>query len=420
MSVKKHLIIGSGAAGLAALREIRSISAEDAIKIVSMEDVLPYSPTSLSYLLSGKIEASKLWTADEDYFKEMKCALAIGKRVTEVVPMQKAVIYEDGEREEYDNLLIATGSEPVVPAIEGIEKVGFLGFHTLQDYQELVKRLGGEKVVLIYGGGLVAMQLASGLTKRHCKVKIIVRSRILRRYFDLDAGALIAEVFPLHGADIVSGREIRRVEKRGKGVEAIFTDGSSLSGDLFISCLGTTPRVAFLKGSGIEIDNGIVVDDSLRTNEEGIYAAGDVAEAKDFFAGQPGLNPILPSAVDQGKIAGANMAGERLKYEGWISMNVFHFFGNNACSIGLSGADEGVEVLKEADRKKGWFKKLSLKDGRLLGAEFINIEVDPGVILYLIKNRLEVGKQKELLLQKPAEVSRWLMLRNEKEAVGKV
>jgi len=418
--VKKHLIVGSGAAGLAALRQIRSISAEDEIKVVSMEDALPYSPTSLPYLLSGKIEESKLWTVDEDYFKEMRCGLALGKRVAEIVPKQKEVVYGGGEREGYDTLLIATGSEPIVPSIEGMEEVGFFGFHTLQDYKELIRRLERKNIVLIYGGGLVAMGLASGLIKRGCKVKIIVRSRILRRYFDADAGALIAEVFLAQGAEIALGREVRRVGKEGEGVEAVLVDGSSLSGDMFISCLGTRPRVSFLEGSGIEVNRGIVVDDCLRTSKEDIYAAGDVAEAKDFFTGQPGLNAILPSAVEQGKIAGANMAGEKQEYEGWISMNVFHFFGNGACSIGLSDAEEGVEVLKEADKKKGWLKKLSFQDGRLLGAEFVNIDVDPGVILYLIKNRLEVGKHKELLLQKPAEVSRWLMVKNEREGDGRL
>jgi phenylglyoxylate dehydrogenase epsilon subunit len=262
------------------------------------------------------------------------------------------------------------------------------------------------------------MGLASGLIKRGCKVKMVVRSRILRRYFDTDAGALIARVFLNQGAEIVLGREIKRVGKRGNVVEAVLTDGSSLSGDIFISCLGTTPRVSFLEGSGIEVNSGIVVDDRLSTNKEDIYAAGDVAEAKDFFTGQRGINAILPSAVEQGKIAGANMAGERREYEGWISMNVFHFFGNGACSIGLSGANEGIKVLKEGDREKSWYKKLSFQDGRLVGAEFVNVDVDPGVILYLIKNRLEIGKHKELLLQKPIEVSRWLMIRNEKEGKG--
>jgi phenylglyoxylate dehydrogenase epsilon subunit len=418
VTTKKHLIVGSGAAGLAALREIRSISDEDEIKLVSMEDCLPYSPTTLPYLLSGKIEKSKLWIVDEEYFKKMRCQLALGKRVVKVAPEKKEVIYEGGERERYDTLLIATGSEPIVPLIEGMEEVGFFGFHTLQDYQELTRRLERGYVALIYGGGLVAMGLASGLIKRGCKVKMVVRSRILRLYFDTDAGALIARVFLAQGAEIISGREIKRVGKRGNVVEAVLTDGSSLSGDIFISCLGTTPRVSFLQGSGMEVNSGIVVDDSLRTNKEDVYAAGDVAEAKDFFTGQRGLNAILPSAVEQGKIAGANMAGERQEYEGWISMNVFHFFGSGACSIGLTGADEGVEVLKEEDKDEGRFKKLSFQDGRLVGAEFVNVDVDPGVILYLIKNRLKIGKHKELLLQKPVEVSRWLMVRNEREGDG--
>ena len=129
--MKKHLVVGSGAAGLAALRKIRSISDKDDIRIVTMEDSLPYSPTALPYLLSGKIEETKLWTAEEEYFKEMRCSLAPGHRVIEVVPEQKEVVYQGGGKESYDTLLIATGSHPLMPSIEGMEEVGFLGFHTL-------------------------------------------------------------------------------------------------------------------------------------------------------------------------------------------------------------------------------------------------------------------------------------------------
>jgi NAD(P)H-nitrite reductase large subunit len=174
-----------------------------------------FRSTSLSYLLSGKIGESKLWTADADYFKQMRCSLALGKRVTEVAPVRKEVVYQNGESDSYDTLLIATGSEPVVPAIEGMKEIPFLGFHTWQDYKEIIGRLAGRKVALIYGGGLVAMQLASGLTRRGCKAKVIVRSRILRRYFDAEAGALINAAFSHNGVDVATGSELKRVENRG-------------------------------------------------------------------------------------------------------------------------------------------------------------------------------------------------------------
>lgn len=412
--MKKHLIVGTGAAGLAALKQIRSITGDDQITLVSMEDTLPYSPTALPYLLSGKIDESKLWIVDEEYFKEMRSNLALNHQVVQVNHKQKAVTYQGGKTEKYDTLLLATGSEPVMPTIEGIENIEVLGYHTLEDHKKLIKQLGKGGVALIYGGGLVAMGLASGLIKRGCKVILVVRSRILRRYFDSDAGSLIADVFRSQGAEIILGKNIKRMDKNGNGVKAFLSDDSSVSGDVFISCLGTVPRVAFLEDSGIELNVGVVVDDRLQTSKQDIYAAGDIAVAKDFFTGKPGINAILPSAVEQGKVAGANMAGEVKEYEGWISMNVFHFFGNGACSMGISETNEEIEVLKDQDKNNKSFKKLSFQNGQLVGAEFVNIEVDPGVFLYLIKKRLDIDKHKELLFQKPIEVSRWLMTRNER------
>lgn len=418
MAKKRHLIVGSGAAGLSALRQIRSLSAEDEIRVISMENCLPYSPTALPYLLSGKIEEPKLWTADKDYFNQLRADLVLGKRLVRVLPEKKEAVFGRGGKENYDTLLIATGSEPLFPVIEGMTEGEFLGFHTLKDYQEILQRMKGKpkakSVVLIYGGGLVAMGLAQGLIKKGYPVKVIVRSRILRRYFDPEAGALIDKVFSSHGAEMVTGSEIDRVGKKGKKWEVFLSDGSQLSGDLLVNCLGTTPRVSFLEGSGIAIDDGIVVDRRMRTNKEDIYAAGDVAIAKDFFYGKEGGNAILPSAVEQGKIAGSNMAGEVKEYEGWVSMNVFHFFGKGAYSIGLTNGDEGMEVLKDGGKSKGWYKKLTIKEGRLVGAVFINVDVDPGVMLYLIKNRLEIEKVKEKILEKPGQFSRWLMARNER------
>ena len=411
---RKHIIVGSGPAGLTALEKIRGITSEDKVTLVSREACLPYSPTALPYLLSGQIDTSKLWVADEDYFKRMACDFHSGKEVVQVEAEKKEVVYKGGEREKYDTLLICTGSMPVRPSVEGIEEVGFIGFHTIEDYHELNRRLEGKSEVLIYGGGLVTMGLASGLVKRGLKVKIIVRSRILRSYFNTDAGTLISEGFIAQGAEIITGSEISQVRKLDKGVEAVLTDGSHFTGDLLICCLGTVPRVSFLEGSGIEIKKGIVVDHKMQTNIEGIYAAGDVTEAADFF-GEPGLNAIVPNAVAQGEVAGCNMAGEERLFKGWIPMNVFNFFDNRACSVGYCLADgEDTEIMEEAGGEEKNAKRLVFKNDKLIGAMFVNEEVDPGVIRYLIEEGIDMKKHKALLFDKTRDTSRWLMLEAEK------
>lgn len=135
----------------------------------------------------------------------------------------------------------------------------------------------------------------------------------------------------------------------------------------------------------------------------------------EFFAGQYGMNQIIESAVDEGRIAGSNMAGVTIEYEGWISSNILNFFGNTAFSAGLSMPEsDGYQILTDKNERKSQFKKLVYDGERLVGAMFINANLDPGVMLYLIRNKVNVGAYKQLLFQQPREISRWLMLETEK------
>ena len=207
------------------------------------------------------------------------------------------------------------------------------------------------------------------------------------------------------------------MRKSKNKVELSCTDGSAFSSDIVITCVGVTSRLSLVEGSGIKINRGILVDSSMRTNIDNIYAAGDVAEAIDFFSKQRGINATIPNAVDQGKIAGANMAGEQeVNYKGWISMNVFNFFGNMASSVGLSIPHNSDEVLEKKEDKRRYFKRLVFRNSNLIGAMFLNEEVDPGVIRYLIEHRVPIDEHKELLFEKTKEVSRWLMLKTEEAA----
>jgi len=411
--MKKYLVLGAGAAGLSALRQIRAISMKDEIKLVSRESCLPYAPMSLPYLISGKIKEKALWLADENYLKQMKCVFAPGTCVDRVIPHEKTVVFSQGDREEYDALLIATGATPVKPVISGIDASGFMFFHHLADYRRLIEQLEKESEVLIYGGGMVAMGLAASLTQKGLPIKLVVRSRILRRYFNPDAGSLVADLLRRKGAEIIEGKDVRRIGREGGRIELTLSDGSRLDGNILFCCVGTHPNASFLEGSGIPVKEGVIVDRRMRTSEPDVYAAGDVVQAPSFFREQDGLNAIWPSAVEQGEIAGANMAGEKREYAGWISMNNYHFLGNSASSIGMSDYPDGVNLYQELDRGKGRFKALSFLDGRLVGSQFVNIPVDVGSILYLIKNRVNIEDQHiGPLMEKPTATSRYLMMQH--------
>ncbi len=416
MAKRKHLIIGSGSAGLSAAQEIRRITAEDEIRIVSMEDYLPYSPTALPYLLAGKVDEAKIAMKGEDFFADIGATFLRGKEVLRLLPETKEVVYKDGGRESFDTLLIASGSEASRPPIKGLDGSTYMGFHTIEDCRQLLKILQGKKEVAVLGAGLVGMEVAIGLVERGCQVTIIEKEpRLLPLYFDQEAETLIRPCFLNKRVKILTGKEVSKVTKRGGKVAVTLSD-SSVTADVLVSCVGVQARTAFLDETAISLKHGILTDRRMMTNVKDIYAAGDASEAQDLLCGEYGMNQIIESAVDEGRVAGANMAGEEAEYEGWISSNIFNFFGNIAFSAGLSMPNgDGYEVYSEEDARGSRFKKLVYAGDRLVGAMFLNIELDPGLILYLIRNRVDISAHKQRLFEQPKEISRGLMLDSEKK-----
>ncbi len=413
---RKHLIIGCGSAALSALEKIRSIAPDDQIRLVTREDCSPYSPTALPYLLSGRIDEEALWMRPKGFFEGLNSTLAKGKEVTQLSPAAKEVAFSDGTRESYDNLLIATGSEPVRPPIKGLDEAGFMGFRSMEDYRALESRLEGKKRVAVLGGGLIGMEVAIALLETGRQVHIVEKeTRLLPLYFDAQAEGLIREVFQREGAQLHTGLEAREVRKLNGVVDVGLSDGSSIQADLLVTAVGVRAKTAFLSSSGVKLNRGIVVDDRMQTSVLDIYAAGDVAEAPGFF-GEVGLNPILPSAVAQGKAAGAAMAGKPEAYERWIPMNVFNFFGCTGFSVGTpmpAGAE--FETISSSDTVNKNYGRLVLKDGRLVGAMFLNVAADPGIFGYLMRRKIDIGAFRQALLEKPREVSRHLMIAAEKK-----
>ncbi len=416
MEKMKHLIIGCGSAAVNAAEKIHSIRPEDEIKLVSMEEFDPYSPMSLTYLMAGRIKRPDICLRDDAFFDRIGAAFIRNKKAVKLDTQSKEVFFDNGDRESYDRLLIATGSDPVAPNLKGLEDIDFQGFHIMDDMESILAKAKDRKDVLIFGGGLVAMSLALGLTEMGYEAKVVVRSRILRTYFDEDAGGFIRDIFEKKGCRIFEGSGADLIRKTADSVELVLENGTTVSGTIPVMCVGVNPRTGFLEGSGVEAGNGVEVNSKMASNVADVYAAGDVAASPDFFSGSIGLSPILLSAVDQGKIAGANMAGEKMEYDGWIPMNTFNFFGHRAVSIGLFDAEgDDIDVLLEKDEAHKIYKKLVIQNNRLIGASFLNVPLASGIFQYLIRERVDVGAVRQELLEQPKEVSGWLMLAAEKE-----
>lgn len=413
----KHLIIGCGHAATNAVEEIRMISSEDHVHVVTMEDVDPYSPTALPSFLSGKASEHGLLNGRERFFKKLNCQFSMGKKVTALNPNRKEVIYKEGESEKYDKLLIATGSSPVRPPIKGLAETGFLGIRTIGDCKKLLGLLKGKSKIIILGGGLVGVEVALGLSERGYGITIVEKeSRLLPLYFDEDAESIIRESFLEQGFHLMTGMEVAGLNGKNGNIEVRLSNGDTLHSDVLVTCVGVKANTDFLKDTGIDVNKGIVVDRTMKTSVEDIYAAGDVAEAPDFFSSQPGMNPIILSAVEQGRVAGSNMAGVKVSYKGWTAGNIFTFFGHRAFSVGLSMVSgESYQIYQETNAHRKQYKKMVFDHGRLVGASGINIDVYPGVLLSLIENRVDVGEKRQMLFDHPGTIGLMLKSKTEEE-----
>lgn len=391
----KYLIIGASAAGLSAALKIRELDVDGEITVLSEEKSLPYSKMSLPYLLSG--ECSK----EEDLYLRIPegVNLLLDKKVVSLKEERKVVETETGEEFSYDKLLIATGAHPYLPEVEKKGSPLIFSIRNLEDISGLKGRLKNskEKRVILSGAGLVNCEIADALLKIGVPSVFVIRSnRILSQILDEEGSRIIESVAKEKGIELLTGENIKTIEEKDGITYATLESGKVLKGSCVVFGKGVRPSVDFLKGTGIKIVRGIEVNEHLQTSVEDIYAAGDVTESMDSVYEDVRGHALWPVAVEQGKIAGANMAGGKIEYPEEISRNILTIFGKTIFTGGISTEDK-FAVYKE--HLAGEYRKILIHNDKLVGFVFIGEVDSPGVYLFIMKNKIDVGDNINLLLK---------------------
>ena len=413
-----YLIVGASHAALSALHAIRLHDAEQEVTLLTRDDSLPYSPTVLPYVVSGRSDPGRVFLRDEGYFAEHKVNYLRGAKVRKVNAGTSAVELADGSEIGFDKLLLATGAAPMLPPIPGLAGLKFHVLRTLTDAVALREALPRIKRAVVLGGGLIGMHAAENLAKGGVEVSVVeMQSHVLSGYFDAEASAMIEKVFAARGVRLLTGGRVASFAAQGEGCRATLADGTDLDADLLLIATGVAPVTDFLDGSGIATERGVLVDEHMRTNIANIWAAGDVAQARGFFSSERIINGILPDAVDQGRIAGMAMAGDpgSKTYAGGVPLNTYSFFGQQAVSVGVhEGAlgQSGVEVQKQVDTAQNRYLKIVLKQDRLAGIFGVNTAFDPGIMWELILRATDLGEEKLAFLRSPQQTARALMSKN--------
>ena len=379
----RYVILGCSVAAVAAIKGIRSCDREGAVLVVGEEPCKAYGRPLISYYLLGETDLTRMDYRPDDFYRENGVTLRLGVRAEKIDPEEKTVTLADGEQIGYEKLLVATGSRPFDPPMQGIESVKErFHFMTKADALALEKALSPEKKVLIVGAGLIGLKCFEGIAARVKSVAIVdLAPRILPSILD-DAGAkMVQSALEAHGAAFFLADSVLRFD----GGTAYLKSGKEIAFDLLVTAVGVRPNTELVKEAGGEVNRGIAVDECGRTSLPNIFAAGDCAESFDIASGTHKVLALLPNAAFQGRTAGVNMAGGEAKLQNAVAFNSIGFFGTHVMTAGVY---EGEMYCEAAERT---YKALFTKDGLLKGFILIDLPERAGIYLKLLKERIPLG-----------------------------
>ncbi len=404
----KYVIIGCSAGAVGAVEAIRELDTEGDIAVISEEPIPAYSRPMIGKYLCGEVNLENMVFPSKNFWEKQKVQLFLGKKAVKLDLTRKEIELEDAEKIGFDKLLIATGSKPIIPNIEGVTKKGAYTFTRIADAEhirETVHAIKAQKAVVV-GVGLIGITVTEALAKLGLKVTLIGRrDRVLNQVLDQKAAEILEEAMQKEGVCIVKGRTVQRILGRKDNDDMVggvlLDDGSAIECDLVVFAVGVVPRTELVINTKLKINNGVLTDRFMQTNIPDVYACGDVAETYDFVVGKQRVLALWPLARISGRVAGYNMAGLKLEYPGGASMTALNHFGVPIISVGLttqSGDSEGYETLVFHDQKRRIYRKIMLKSGKIMGMTLVGDVERAGVIFHLMKNKVNVEDFKHKLI----------------------
>ncbi len=358
--MQHYLIVGNGVAGTTAAEQIRKHDAGGRITILSAEDTPFYYRIRLNEFVTGELDEDRLlakkagWYAEQDIDLQLRTAVKGGDAEA------GWVVAEDDRRWTYDELLIATGSHAFIPPIVGADVPGVFSLRSLQDARNIKHYAEGVEEVVLIGGGLLGLEAGNALRKLGRSITVVeFFPRLLPRQLDVEGARRLQRIMEHMGFVFRLGAKTQAIlgESRVEGVQ--LEGGETLPAQMVIVSAGVRPNLGLARALGVDTDKGIKVDDHLRTSRSNIYAAGDVAECQGVLYG------IWPAAMQQGRIAGSNMAGMETLYHGTTPANTLKVAGVDLAVAGDIDAENQRQALKKTG--EGVYKKIVLDQNRIVG-----------------------------------------------------
>ncbi|WP_241093071.1 nitrite reductase large subunit NirB [Xanthomonas bonasiae] len=355
-----------------------------------------YNRILLSPVLAGEQQFDEIVLNPLAWYAEQGIRLHVGKEVTRIDRIRRKVIAADGTEAPYDRLLLATGSLPIVLPVPGKELKGVIGYRDMHDTQTMIDTATRKRHAVVIGGGLLGLEAANGLKQRGMQVTVVhLADWLLERQLDPVAGQLLQQSLSERGLEFRLGTSTTELVGNADGevVAVKFSDGSEVPADLVVMAAGIRPNIALAQAAGIHCTRGIVVNDTLQTFDPRVYAVGECASHRGIAYG------LVAPLFEQAKICANHLAGFGIGiYRGSVASTKLKVTGIDLFSAGDFMGGEGSEEIVLSDPAGGVYKKLVLKDDRLVGACLYGDTNDGAWYFQLLKDASPIGERRERLM----------------------
>ena len=388
----RYLIIGNGVAGTTAAENIRANDPNGQIVIVTDEDIPFYYRIRLNDCLAGEISEQQLIAKKDQWYLDKNIELMLNTRITGADPAAKTVRTANQETLPYDKLLVAIGSHPFVPPIQGSEKNNVHTLHTIRDVRKIALSCRECTRVVLIGGGLLGIETGFALNKLGKEVTIVeFFPRLLPRQLDTEGAKRLCSMLEKMNFSFRLGAVTKEITGTTDAEGVLLENGELLPAQTVIVSAGVRPNLELAEMLGLDFDKGIKVDEYFRTSQPDIYGAGDAIEFNGMTFG------LWIAAQEQGKLAGMNMAGQKSSYQGTVLSSMLKVAEIDLASAGNIDAENQYES-KVVDTPET-YKKVVLEDDRVIGCIMLGDRKNFNRISKAISTQENISKDLDELLK---------------------
>ena len=392
---KRLLVIGNGMSALRTIEELLSYNKEKYdITIYGEEPHVNYNRIMLSYLLSGEKTFEDTIINHTNWYEEHGITLHVGNKIVSIDKENKTALCSLGNRVQYDELLIATGSNPFIPKTPGDDLNNVIGFRTKADVDTILSTISKDKTAVVVGGGLLGLEAAYGIAMHGIKTILVHRSgNLMSQQLDSTAGKLLQKNLEQYGIEFKLNDTISQIKGNQSVEEVCFTNGGSVESNLVVFATGIKPNVEIASEAGLETNKGILVDDYLKTSDDSVFAIGECCEHDGKTFG------LVAPLYEQAKVLAKSLAGvDTQGYVPSVTSTRLKVSGVDLFSAGDYLGDQTTEELILLDAQAGIYKKLVIYENKIIGIVLYGDTADASYYLKLLKEHTDITDLRAKLL----------------------